>query len=62
MVEKEPNDLPADEIARRMERGIRRFLNTPPQPRGKNPKLSKSATQKERAALKRRMRKGKMRS
>ena len=27
-----------EEIARRMERGIRRFLNTPPQPRGKNPK------------------------
>jgi len=30
--------LPDGEIARRMERGIRRFLNTPPQPHGKNPK------------------------
>jgi hypothetical protein len=30
-----PND---EEIARRMERGIRRFLNTPPEPHGKNPK------------------------
>jgi hypothetical protein len=29
--------LPEDEIARRMERGLRRALNTPPQPHGKNP-------------------------
>lgn len=27
-----------DEIARRMERGLRRALNTPPQPHGKNPR------------------------
>ncbi|HEU4956118.1 MAG TPA: hypothetical protein VFT40_00675 [Sphingomicrobium sp.] len=26
------DELPDDEIARRMERGIRRLLNTPPQP------------------------------
>lgn len=31
----EGDDLPADEIARHTERGIRRFLNTPSQPRGK---------------------------
>jgi hypothetical protein len=37
--EDHPEDtLPDDEIARRMERGIRRFLNTPPQPHGKNPR------------------------
>jgi hypothetical protein len=35
---KDDEQLPDDEIVRRMERGIRRFLNTPPQPRGKNPK------------------------
>ena len=27
----------SDKEAERMERGIRRFLNTPPQPHGKNP-------------------------
>jgi len=27
-----------EETTRRMERGLRRFLNTPPQPHGKNPK------------------------
>jgi len=27
----------SEETARRMERGIWRFLNTPPQPRGKSP-------------------------
>ena len=37
MVDQE-DQLPEDEIARRMERGIRRFLKTPPQPHGKNPK------------------------
>jgi hypothetical protein len=29
--------LTDDEIAHRMERGIRRFFDTPPQPHGKNP-------------------------
>jgi hypothetical protein len=32
-----------DEIAERAERGIRRFLSTPPQPRGKKPKLAAHA-------------------
>jgi hypothetical protein len=52
MVEKHQDDLPADEIARRMERGIRRFLNTPPQPHGKNPKPPPSSKLKERPAPK----------
>jgi hypothetical protein len=37
-MEDQDDQLPDDEIAERMERGIRRFLNTPPQPHGKNPK------------------------
>ena len=32
------DQLPAEEISRRMERGLRRALNTPPQPHGRNPK------------------------
>lgn len=47
----------ADEIARRMERGIRRFLNTPPEPRGKNPQAP-SPKPKERPASKGRAHKG----
>jgi len=46
-----------EETARRMERGIRRFLNTPPQPHGKNPKTPPKP--KERPASKRRVHKGK---
>jgi hypothetical protein len=37
------------EIAQRKERGILRFLNTPPEPRGKNPKSSPTK-QKDRPA------------
>jgi hypothetical protein len=48
--QKDDDQLPDDEIVRRMERGIRRFLNTPPQPRGKNPK--DSPPRKERPAPK----------
>jgi hypothetical protein len=36
--EKPTDQLPDEEIARRMERGLRRALSTPPQPHGKNPK------------------------
>jgi hypothetical protein len=32
------DQLPDDEIARRMKRVVRRFLDMPPQPHGKNPK------------------------
>jgi hypothetical protein len=32
------DQLTDDEIARRMERGLRKALNTPPQPHGKNPR------------------------
>jgi hypothetical protein len=50
------------EIARRMERGLRRALNTPPQPHGKNPKSPPLAKLKERPASKGRVHKGKTRS
>jgi hypothetical protein len=53
------DQLPDDEIARRMERGIRRFLKTPPQPHGKNPKTPPPIPKpKERPETKRRGRKG----
>jgi hypothetical protein len=35
------DQLPAHEIARRMERGLRRALSTPPKPHGKNPRSPK---------------------
>jgi hypothetical protein len=53
------DDLPPAEIARRMERGIRRFLNTPPQPHGKNPKTPPTPKAKERPPSKGRVHKGK---
>jgi hypothetical protein len=34
----EKDEYSADETARRMERGLRRALSTPPQPHGKNPR------------------------
>jgi hypothetical protein len=34
--------LPDEEIARRMERGLRRALSTPPQLHGKNPKTPRA--------------------
>jgi hypothetical protein len=48
-----------EETARRMERGLRRAFNTPPQPHGRNPSTSPSAKPKERPASKGRVRKGK---
>jgi hypothetical protein len=44
--------LPDDEIARRMERGIRRFLSIPPQPHGRNPRSSPAPKAKERPVRK----------
>jgi hypothetical protein len=54
--------LPADEIERRMERVLRRFLNMPPQPHGKNPKSPPASKPKERLASKGRIRKAKSHS
>jgi hypothetical protein len=48
-----------EEIARRLERGLRRALTTPPQPHGKNPKSPPPAKRKERPASKGRVHKGK---
>jgi hypothetical protein len=51
--------FPDEEIAQRMERGIRRFLNTPPQPRGKGPNSPPPPKPKERPASRGRVHKGK---
>jgi hypothetical protein len=49
-----PDDVYTDEeIARRMERGIRRFLNTPPKPHGKNPTTPPSPKTKNSTAKRR---------
>jgi hypothetical protein len=55
------NQLPDEEIARRMERVTRRFLNMPPQPHGKNPK-SPPPKPKEHPASKGRVHKARSRS
>ena len=57
---KSEDQFGSEEIARRMERGLRRALNTPPQPHGKNPKSPPKT--KERTASKGRVHKGKTRS
>jgi hypothetical protein len=51
-----------EETARRMERGLRRALNRPPQHYGKNPKTLPAPKSKERPASKGRVHKGKTRS
>src|SRR5947208_2440302 len=51
-----------EETARRMERGIRRFLNTPPKPHGKNPTSPPAPKRKGRPASTGRVHKGKTRS
>jgi hypothetical protein len=51
-----------EETARRMERGLRRAFNTPPQPHGKNPTTPPAPKPKERPAPKGRVHKGKARS
>jgi hypothetical protein len=53
------DELPPDEIARRMEHGLRRALSTPPQRHGKNPKSPSVPKVKERPASKGRVHKGK---
>jgi len=52
---------PDDEIRRRMERGLRRALSTPPQPHGKNP-ASPPPKPKTRASGKGRVHKAKSRA
>ena len=51
-----------EETARRMERGLRRAFNTPPQPHGKNPTSPPAPKRKERPASKGRAHKGKTRN
>ena len=48
------DEITDEEIARRMERGIRRFLNTPPKPHGKRP-TDPAPKPKQRSAAKRRI-------
>jgi hypothetical protein len=55
------DQLPDDEIARRMERGLRKALSSPPQPHGKNPR-SPPLKRKERPASKGRVHKDKTRN
>jgi hypothetical protein len=49
-----------EETARRADEVIKRMLNTPPQPHGKNPKSPPIPKPKERPASKGRVHKGKM--
>ena len=51
-----------EEIARRLDRGLRRAFSTPPQPHGKNPTSRPVPKPKERPASKGRVHKGKTRS
>ena len=56
------DDYSEQVIKERMERGLRRALNTPPQPHGKNLKSSPPLKPKERPASKGRVHKGKTRN
>jgi hypothetical protein len=56
------NEDKEEEVARRMERVVKRFLNMPPQPHGKNPKSPPPPKCKERQASKGRAREAKPRS
>jgi hypothetical protein len=53
------DELPADEIAKRMERALRRAFDTPPQPHGRNPRTPPVPKSKERPTSKGRVHKGK---
>jgi hypothetical protein len=61
-VKRETDQFSEEETARRMERVVRRFLDMPPQPHGKNPKSPPPPKQKERPASKGRVHKAKSRS
>jgi hypothetical protein len=62
MDKEDDEQLPEGQIARRMERVVRRFLEMPPQPHGKNPKSPPFPKPKERPASKGRVHKAKSRS
>jgi hypothetical protein len=53
------NERPDDEIAQRMERGLRRAFDKPAQPHGRNPATPRTPKPKERPASKGRVHKGK---
>lgn len=53
------DQLPPEAIARRMERGLRRALNTPPQPHGSNPTTPPIRKAEDRPTSKGRVPKGK---
>jgi len=52
----------SDEEAEQMERGLKRLLQTPPKPHGKNPSSPPPSGHKERPASKGRVHKGKART
>lgn len=56
------DELSPEETAKRLERGLRRAFNMPPQPHGKNPTSPRAPKSKERPASKGRVHKGKTRS
>jgi hypothetical protein len=62
MTDESDDEYSADEVARRMERGLRRAFNTPPQPHGKNPTTPPAPKLKQRPASKGHVHKGKTRS
>jgi hypothetical protein len=62
LVKGDNDQFSEEHIASRMERVVRRFLNIPPQPHGKNPKSPPPAKPKEHPASKGRVHKGKSRS
>jgi len=49
------DEYSAEETARRLERGLRRALSTPPKPHGKNPTSPPARKRKERRASKERV-------
>jgi hypothetical protein len=57
--DREDDQYSPEETARRMERALRRALNMPPQPHGRNPKTPPTLKPKERPASKGRVHKGK---
>ena len=61
MTAEQDDQYSPEETIQRMQRGIRRFLNTPPQPHGRNP-TQKPSKRKQRPPSKGRVHKAKSRS
>jgi hypothetical protein len=59
MRESDDDQYSPEETARRLERGLRRAFDRPPQPHGSNPKTPRAIKTKERPASKGRVHKGK---